>query len=337
MRTLAFGLLLIFALSATACVQSRRSAGPCAPGPGPAADVAESPIVPPPDELDASPRDHAIWSAKGRRMTTAQLHTAAGRADVVLFGELHGHPVGSREQLAMLKHLARGKRPVALAMEFFERDVQADLDAYLAGELEEAEFLKRTRRGKAYPRSHRPLIELCKAQGLPVIAANAPRPLVTAFRKSGAAYPAWLAERSDAERANLPRRTSRPDDAYYERFLQLMGPERGPPFFRAQALWDDAMAEAIADFRKAHPKHVVLLLVGTFHVSGQDGTLTKLRARRPGDRVFSLGMGTAASTSLRFDEHDRDTADALLLVAPRKRAPQPMTAPVAPKAEHPAK
>lgn len=337
MRTLAFGLLILFAISSTACVRARRHTSRAAPAPGPSAKVEESPIVRPPERPDDRPRDHALWTGKGQRMSTAQLHRAAARADVVLFGEHHGHPVGSREQLAMLEYLADQKRPVALAMEFFERDVQGDLDAYLAGELEEAEFVKRTRQGKAYARSHRPLIELCKERGFPVIAANAPRPLVTAFRKSGEEYPEWLAQQSEADRANLPRSTSRPDDAYYQRFLQLMGPGRGPAFFRAQALWDDAMAEAIADFRKANPKHVVLLLVGTFHVSGQGGTLTKLRARRPGDRVFTLGMAAAATEALKPDQNDRGSADAVLLVAPRKRVQHPKVTPGAPKPEHPAK
>ena len=93
-------------------------------------------------------------------------------------------------------------------------------------------------------------------------------------------------------------------------------------FFRGQTLWDDAMAESIARYRDANPGHRVLLVVGAFHVAGRLGTITKVLARRPGDRVALLTMGAAEEPDLPFAEEDRGAGDAVLKVhPPEKEAP----------------
>ncbi len=329
MRVPALVLLLAASLLASGCCRARC----CATQDGRIAAVPERPASKPDDatpeaapeaeQMPLSPTAHAIYTGTGAVLAPAAFPVQVAKADVLLFGELHGNAAGSHLQHEVLKAIASSGRPFALAMEFFERDVQADVDAYLAGSLEEAEFLKRTRQGRAYPSSHRALIELCKAKGAPVIAANAPRPLVSAFRKTEDDYATFLAGLSEAERATLPRSTSRPDDGYAKRFMKLMGPKRGPTYFRSQALWDDAMAEAGGDFRTAHPDHLVVLIVGAFHVGDGGGTLTKLQARRPDDQVTTLVLRPSSDRRLGFDAGAKDSADVVVMVhvAPRKRAP----------------
>ena len=243
--------------------------------------------------------------------------TEVADVDFVAIGELHYHPVGSRVELAVLEGMAAQGRPVALAMEFFERDTQAAVDAYLAGEIDRAALIERTKRDERYAATHGPLIDLCKAQGIPVIAANAPRPLVTAYRKSGIdAYEEWLATLSDADRALLPRASEVRDDAFKRRFIDFMGPERGPAFLKSMVLWNDAMAEAAADFREAHPDRRVLLVVGGFHVAGKIGLITSYLERRPDDRAAVLLMDQVEEGPLEFTADDAGEADLLLKVRP---------------------
>lgn len=239
-------------------------------------------------------------------------------ADVVLFGELHGNLVGAAYQLTVLRAMHRQGRPLALAMEFLERDVQPAVDRYLQGEIDETTFKKDARLGKAYPKTHRPLIEFCKANRIPVIAANAPRPLVKAYRKTEVDYATYLDSLTDDERRSLPRTTSTPDGPYKDRFFEFMGPKRGPSFFRSQALWDDAMAEAVTDWRDAHPSARVLLIVGAFHVRHGGGTLTKIQARRPADRIATIAMDMTAPP-LTFTTEDRGMGDVILKVEPPKK------------------
>jgi len=124
--------------------------------------------------------------SSGEPTDVAALAVAARNADLIAFGEIHRSPAGSAVQLELLEALANQPRPLALAMEFFERDTQGVLDRYLKGEMEEKDFMRWARQSPAYKTSHQPLIEFCKAEGIPVIAANPPRRLAKEFRKSTA-------------------------------------------------------------------------------------------------------------------------------------------------------
>jgi hypothetical protein len=102
-------------------------------------------------------RDGATGAAVGPE-AFARLVAAA---DVVAFGEFHEDAQGAKAQAALWEAVrtAPDGRPAALALEFFERDTQGDLDAYLAGTLPEADLVKRARQGAAYRTTHRPLVE----------------------------------------------------------------------------------------------------------------------------------------------------------------------------------
>ncbi len=270
---------------------------------------------------EAAGRQYVLYDGvTGQRADLAQfLRTAAG-APLVAFGELHGDAVGSAAQLDVLRGLAGQKAPLALAMEFLERDTQAVLDAYLAGSITEEKFVKEARQNAAYPKTHRPLIEFCKANKIPVIAANAPRRLVTAYRKSGESYADYLASLSSEDRGFLPAETTILDDRHQERFMGLMGGDRGKRLFKSMSLWDDAMGEAVARFQDANPKHRVLLIAGAFHVTEGLGTVTKYLLRRPDAKVRVLVMSRSKDPSLPFEDPDKKTGDVVLKVlAPVKQ------------------
>lgn len=261
---------------------------------------------------DVDPNEHAFFDAEGQEASFDAFVSDVADVDLVAFGELHYHSVGSRYEFELLQRMAAQDRPVALAMEFFEADVQPALDDYLAGRIEESEFRERTRQGENYDESHRPLIEFCKEHRIPVIAANAPRPLVKNYRKSGLSYDEYLAGLNEEERAQLPRRSVPPEDEFKRRFIDLMGPRRGPAFFVSMALWNDSMAESIADFRAAHEDHRVLLIVGGFHVAAHLGTITQYAERRPKDTSKVLLMQVLEEGPVAFSEDFRGEADVLL-------------------------
>lgn len=254
----------------------------------------------------------AIYDGEGQPATVADLVAAQVDADAVFFGELHDDPSCAAISLELLERLVALPRPVALAMEFFEADHQSDLDAYLRGEIDEPTFVARTKRSEGYAASHRPLVELCKAKGLAVIAANAPRRLVKGYRESGLDYDAYLASLSEADRALVPPWTRPPDDAHKQRFLATMGGDRGPRFWPSMALWNDAMAESMARHRSAHPDARVMLVVGAFHVAGGLGTVTAYRERRAEDRVAVV---TAIAGTVAFAAGDRGEGDLVVKVA----------------------
>jgi hypothetical protein len=251
-------------------------------------------------------------------------------------------------------------------MEFFEADTQAALDAYLTGRIDEPAFLEQARQSPAYARSHRPLIELSRAAHLPVIAANAPRRLVQAYRKSGLAYEEYRAGVDAEQRRWLPLCSEYLEGPYRERFAAVIrshvppaGPASQPAtqptsrpatapasqpvtrpastmptdmpsatdwesFYEAQLLWDEAMAEAVANFRARFTRHRVLLIVGSFHVARDGGTAVKLHQRRPRDKLVTVVY--CGNPDARFELHaeDRGAGD---IVVYGLSPPKPKTTP----------
>ncbi len=301
---LALALLAIAPGALTGCA-GRRAATETPAGEGEAESEAEA-------EVDLE--EHALYTVSGVPEDFTNYVQTLGNVDLIAFGELHYHAVGSRYQLELLEGLATQSRPIALAMEFFEADHQAALDEYLAGAIDEAAFRERTKRDEHYDDSHRPLIEFCKANKIPVIAANAPRPLVTGYRKSGLSYPAYLASLTPEERALMPMSSEPRDDEFKARFMELMGPERGPAFFKSMALWNDAMAESIARFRTKNPEHRVMLVVGVFHVAARLGLIEEFRNRRPSDVTSVLTMIAAEDGPMGFAEENLGEGDVILKV-----------------------
>ena len=107
-------------------------------------------------------------------------------ADVVFLGEQHDDPATHYTEWRILRDLTAAHGGVqALSMEMFERDVQSQLSAYLRGDLTEDEFLANSRPWPNYPTDYRPMVELAKAESLPVVAANIPRPLASRVAKQG--------------------------------------------------------------------------------------------------------------------------------------------------------
>jgi len=186
--------------------------------------------------------------------------------------------------------LARREGQVVLALEFFERDVQPVLDAYLAGRIDEASFLAQARPWSNYATAYRPLIELAKARGRPVVASNFPAPLRRKMAEEGVAAPAGILP-------NTPEYWRRVDNAI-RGHLGMMGPPRAaddPRLDDAQCLWDNAMGESCARALDEHPGALVLHVNGGFHSEYWDGTARQLWLRKPEARVLTVAIEPAAS------------------------------------------
>jgi uncharacterized iron-regulated protein len=173
--------------------------------------------------------------------------------------------------------------PLALSTEQFERDVQPVLDRYLKGEITEEAFLKDARPWPNYA-DYRPLIELCKANKIPVIAGNIPRRLASRVHKEG---PAVVDQFTEEEKGWAARKLVAEKGAYRDKFMKLMGGagdhnEKLETMFVAQCIKDDTMAESIADWLKANAKGRVLHINGAFHSEGGLGVPEKLAAINPG-------------------------------------------------------
>jgi uncharacterized iron-regulated protein len=240
-----------------------------------------------------------VAPSSGDEASFAEMLDRLARADVVFFGEQHDDPETHRAETIVLEALGRTGRPVVLSLEMFERDVQPVVNDYLAGRITEADFLARSRPWENYAMDYRPLLEMAKARGWPVIAANVPRPLATAVSRVGFAV---LDTLSATERAHIPRELLCPKDAYHARFLDAMkGHGSGGPatssadtlptamaerFYLSQCMKDEVMAESIANALRAAPRNAIVVHYnGLFHSDYRQGTVDRVRRRIPDRRL----------------------------------------------------
>ncbi|MCA1652560.1 MAG: ChaN family lipoprotein [Acidobacteria bacterium] len=226
------------------------------------------------------------------------------RADVIFVGEQHDDPNTHRLETAVLQGLLRRKVAIVVSLEMFERDTQSARDAYLAGGMTEEEFLQGARPWPRYATDYRPLVELAKAHGWPVVAANVPRRHASAIAKAG--RPA-LDGLPPSERALAAREFDCPADAYFSRFTASMGSHPAPGgatmsasdqqaaterFYLSQCVKDETMAESIVtafENLRGAPATIVHYN-GSFHSDFGHGTAARVRRRLRGRRVAVVTM-----------------------------------------------
>src|SRR5512136_710582 len=138
--------------------------------------------------------------------------------DVIFVGEIHDSRFAHEAELTLLTGLSERDPNLVLALEMFERDVQDILDAYLKGGISEDQFLEQSRPWPNYQDDYRPLIELAKTRGIPVIAANVPRRAAAAVVMANRISPRVIGE----DRLFLPQKVYLDSKEYRKRFLASM-------------------------------------------------------------------------------------------------------------------
>lgn len=263
----------------------------------PQRSASPAPAPPAPPEAEAR-----LFGPTGVEAELSKVVEASHDVDVLFVGERHGDPAVHRFQYLLLHALLQAHagegRGLVLSLEMFERDVQGVLDEYLDGLITEEQFLAAARPWTNYQRDYRPLVERARGEGIPVVAANAPRRYVNRVSRLGADSLDDLPEAALEYLPPLP--FPGPSDAYRtqwdERMAALAHGDHGghgtqvpDAALEAQALWDAAMAHAIhgalADAGQERDTDtrgpLVLHLTGSFHVENRTGTPEALRHYRP--------------------------------------------------------
>jgi uncharacterized iron-regulated protein/poly(3-hydroxybutyrate) depolymerase len=243
-------------------------------------------------------------------------------SDVVFLGETHTDETTHRFQLAVYDALLKVKdKQVVLGMEMFERDVQPTLDWYLAGDVDEKEFLKAARPWQNYREAYRPLVELAKENKVPVLATNFPAPLRKRLMMEG---PGLLKKLEGTEKQQVPREFHPNTPSYWQRVDNatrghqgMMGPQTEEDrLYSTQSLWDNSMGEACADALNKFPGHLVLHVNGGFHSAYGDGTAHQLRVRKPAAKIKTVAIvPTDNPSTISFDREG--SADFIVAVESR--------------------
>jgi uncharacterized iron-regulated protein len=218
------------------------------------------------------------------------------RADVVFIGEQHDHKRGHELKRDILQAMHRRCPDLVLSLEMFERDTQLVVDEYLAGLITESAFLAASRPWPNYRTDYRPLVEFCKENRLPVIAANAPRRYVNIVSRKGQGALKDLSREAKSFLAPLPYAMDLPPQ-YDKQLTELFGgqhntaqpPPGAPPsampstenMKQAQGLWDATMADSILRGLRRYRGRKILQVNGAMHSDSGFGIVDRLRRAAP--------------------------------------------------------
>jgi uncharacterized iron-regulated protein len=275
-----------------------------------------------------------VSGTTAKDVSFATMVEEALHADVIFFGETHDDDGTHRAEFALLSAIGERHGKVVLSLEMFERDVQPVLDDYLAGRIDEAAFRERSRPWPNYASDYRPLVELAKSKGWPVIAANVPRPLASMVSHVGLAAVDTL---TGGRRALVAADLQCPKDKYYQNFVEVMGGGHGGGpqptaaaaspmqsmtdlFYQAQCIKDETMAESIVQARaKAGGSVIVVHFTGSFHTDFGLGTASRVRRRLPDAKTVVISaVPVPAPTAVRAAEF---TDRGQFIIFPVRKAP----------------
>ncbi len=292
------------------------------PGVRAAAGQDSSPDVPAAEDTAYTAGEYRVFTGRGEPATLDEIVEAMANVSVVFVGETHDDPTQHMLEAELLRraHDEYGGAPIALSLEFFQRDVQPILDEYLLDLISERSFLADARPWPRYETDYRSLVEFSKENGIDVIAANAPRRYASRVTRAGRES---LDDLSAWARESLPPLPyGEASEAYRRQWIEVIsevmeeeGKKCGIPIEQlaaegeevrarapvgahgnmgnqldSQVLWDASMAWAIARHLERVPDALVLHMVGGFHVERGTGTPEHLEAYRPGTVRLIVAM-----------------------------------------------
>lgn len=203
---------------------------------------------------------------RGQTLTTPEALARVKKSRVVLLGETHIVPDHHRWHMQTVAQLYAQRPNMILGFEAFPRRVQPVLDAWIAGTLTEAQFIKKSEWETVWRydvQLYMPLFHFARLNHIPMVALNVDRSLIAKVSKGG-----WNAVPKN-ERLGVG--DSAPASDGYIKMLgesyglhsngngghngAPMAPGLSDPrfagFVDVQVTWDRAMAEATATALKA--------------------------------------------------------------------------------------
>jgi len=215
-------------------------------------------------------------------------------ATLVCVGETHDNIHAHRVELDVIRDLFRrfpGR--VAIGMEMFRTPQQEVLDRWTRGELTEREFLKAAKWYENWGSDfgyYREILAFAKENRIDVVALNPSKELQEAVSRSG------LDNVPESLRSALPE-IGETDPYQHAAMKAVYGshlPSEGmfESFFRVQMLWEETMAERIADYLKS-PRgegKKMVTLTGGWHVRYGFGLPKKVVRRMPVSYVIVSPM-----------------------------------------------
>jgi uncharacterized iron-regulated protein len=265
--------------------------------------------------------DLKVFDGRGKQRDIESVVTDLSAARAVFIGESHDRYDQHLSELEIIRRLyERDPNRWAIGVEFIQRPFQSVLDAYIAGDISEREFLKKTeyfdRWGYDF-RLYRPIFRFSKDHAIPMVALNADRELTERVGEVG------LEGLSGTERERLPGQIDKSDDDYRERIQKIFKEHtqaRGGDFehfWEAQLVWDETMAERVTEYLSTHPEKAMVVLAGAGHMEYGSGIPNRVRRRMLQLRMALLITNDKPLTKSHLTDYSLVSKREVLPSAPR--------------------
>ena len=202
---------------------------------------------------------------------------------IIYIGERHDRFAHHINQLQIIKKMHNAGYKLAVGMEMFQKPFQQVVNDYLAGRIDEREFLQKTEyfsRWRYDYNLYKPIIDYIKQQNLPLVALNIQGDISRKVAREG------IYNLSDKEKKQLPRSINFSNERYRRNLNEVFPLHKGQAelkdfsfFLQAQILWDEAMAESAQQFLTGNPESKLVILAGNGHIIHKYGIPERLYRR----------------------------------------------------------
>ena len=252
---------------------------------------------------------YQLFNSKGKKITYQKLLKASEKSELVLFGEYHDNPISHWLQLVLTKDLYKTKSLI-LGAEMIERDNQAQLNQYLAGEINQKAFDTLARLWNNHKTDYKPLVDFAKENQLNFIATNVPRRYASMVYRGGfqvldtlsAEQKQWIAPLPIKYDASLPQ---------YQKMLEMAQGHGGDNLPKAQAIKDATMGYSI--IQNLQPDSVFIHYHGSYHSDFYEGIYWYVKQNQPNLKIVTIATVSQSDLS-RLEKEHLGRADFILVV-----------------------
>ena len=257
---------------------------------------------------------YKLFNAKGKKKSYKKLIKEAKKADIILFGEFHNNPISHWLQLELTKDMYK-KRKLVLGFEMLEQDNQDEVDAYLAGKINQKALDTLARLWNNYNTDYKPLVDFAKEKNIRVCASNIPRRYASMVFKGG--FEAldtlpqnekdWIAPLPIPYDPELPSYVAMTSMEHMNHMPEKM--KHNMP--KAQAIKDATMAAGILEYSKKN--HVFIHYQGAYHSDDYEGIVWYLKKYKPGLKILTITT-VSVNEVKKFDKENLGKADFIIQV-----------------------
>jgi uncharacterized iron-regulated protein len=217
-------------------------------------------------------KEGTIFSTRANRaITFEELSAELDCCGIIYVGEEHTDYDHHQIQLEIIQAIFKQHPNMAVGMEMFARSYQNVLDLWSGGKLDQKEFLRKTHwyANWRYKFSlYQGILDFIQENHLRLVGLNIPFDIPAKIRVGG------IENLSEYEKGYLPPEIDTSNTAHRDYLRNVFnqhhfkGEVEFEDFYMAQSVWEDAMAEAIAQNLK---DNVMVVLAGNGHIQFKYG------------------------------------------------------------------